>query len=141
MSRSLDRGNLGFGIFYPSARIAVLVVRDRSDSQRLLSSHNNDVSLPQLNIIAAAARVKKPDTGNNFGPHFPIGGATFGLRKRDDGGYTVGPRNINIGPHHTRQLSLPGRFPPGFHEKLARTETSMWKRFLRRAHDKTALEP
>jgi len=59
---------------------------------------NTGVRLPQLNIIAAAARVEAPDNNQNIGPDFPIGGATFGLRKRLDGGFTVGPRNINIAP-------------------------------------------
>ncbi len=59
---------------------------------------NMGVHLPQLNIIAAAARVE-PVSGNlHNGPDFPMGGAAFGLRKRMDGGYTVGPRNINIAP-------------------------------------------
>ncbi|MEO1536725.1 MAG: FAD-binding oxidoreductase [Pseudomonadota bacterium] len=59
---------------------------------------NAGVRLPQLNIIAAAARVEVPNKTHNIGPDFPIGGATFGLRKRLDGGFTVGPRNINIAP-------------------------------------------
>jgi glycine/D-amino acid oxidase-like deaminating enzyme len=59
---------------------------------------NAGIRLPQLNIIAAAARVESPGSSHNFGPDFPIGGATFGLRKRMDGGFTVGPRNINIAP-------------------------------------------
>ena len=59
---------------------------------------NLGVRLPQLNIIAAAARVEPKHATDNLGPEFPIGGATFGLRKRLDGGYTVGPRNINIAP-------------------------------------------
>ena len=59
---------------------------------------NAGVRLPQLNIIATAARVAAPDNNHNIGPDFPIGGATFGLRKRQDAGYTVGPRNINIAP-------------------------------------------
>lgn len=59
---------------------------------------NLGITLPQLNIIAAAARVDNVESGHNVGPEFPIGGATFGLRKRLDGGYTVGPRNINIAP-------------------------------------------
>ncbi|WP_010138067.1 NAD(P)/FAD-dependent oxidoreductase [Oceanicola sp. S124] len=58
---------------------------------------NMGVHLPQLNIIAAAARVEVPGNQHN-GPDFPMGGAAFGLRKRSDGGYTVGPRNINIAP-------------------------------------------
>ena len=59
---------------------------------------NAGVRLPQINIIATAARVAAPDNNHNIGPDFPIGGATFGLRKRQDAGYTVGPRNINIAP-------------------------------------------
>lgn len=59
---------------------------------------NINVRLPQLNIIAAAARVENVESGDSIGPNFPIGGATFGLRKRLDGGYTVGPRNVNIAP-------------------------------------------
>jgi glycine/D-amino acid oxidase-like deaminating enzyme len=75
---------------------------------------NNDVALPQLNIIAAAARVENPDTGDNVGPNFPIGGAAFGLRKRDDGGYTVGPRNINIAPITPDSFRFLGDFFPVF---------------------------
>lgn len=59
---------------------------------------NANVTLPQLNIIAAAARIESVEYGDNIGPNFPIGGASFGLRKRLDGGYTLGPRNINIAP-------------------------------------------
>lgn len=59
---------------------------------------NAGVRLPQLNIIAAAARIEVLEKTHNIGPDFPIGGATFGLRKRLDGGFTVGPRNINIAP-------------------------------------------
>ncbi|WP_424972696.1 NAD(P)/FAD-dependent oxidoreductase [Dinoroseobacter sp. S76] len=59
---------------------------------------NAGIRLPQLNIIAAAARIEAPDGSHNAGPDFPIGGATFGLRRRLDGGFTVGPRNINIAP-------------------------------------------
>ena len=55
---------------------------------------NTDVQLPQLKLIAAAARIENPIEG----PRLPVGGATFGLRKRMDGGYTLGPRNINIAP-------------------------------------------
>lgn len=58
---------------------------------------NMGVHLPQLNIIAAAARLEVAGNQHN-GPDFPMGGADFGLRKRSDGGYTVGPRNINIAP-------------------------------------------
>lgn len=75
---------------------------------------NNDVALPQLNIIAAAARIENPETGDNFGPNFPIGGATFGLRKRDDGGFTVGPRNINIAPITPDSFRFLGDFLPVF---------------------------
>lgn len=75
---------------------------------------NNDVRLPQLNIIAAAARIENPDSGDNVGPNFPIGGATFGLRKRDDGGYTVGPRNINIAPITPDSFRFLGDFFPVF---------------------------
>lgn len=58
---------------------------------------NMGVHLPQLNIIAAAARVEVAGNQHNV-PDFPLGGGAFGLRKRMDGGYTVGPRNINIAP-------------------------------------------
>ena len=75
---------------------------------------NNNVSLPQLNIIAAAARIENPGTGDNFGPQFPLGAASFGLRKRDDGGYTVGPRNINIAPITPDSFRFLGDFFPVF---------------------------
>ncbi|GGB17658.1 NAD(P)/FAD-dependent oxidoreductase [Allosediminivita pacifica] len=75
---------------------------------------NNDVMLPQLNIIAAAARIDNVPTGNNVGPDFPIGGATFGLRKRQDGGFTVGPRNINIAPITPDSFRLFGDYLPVF---------------------------
>lgn len=55
---------------------------------------NTDIKLPQLKLIAAAARIENDIEG----PSMPVGGAAFGLRKRLDGGYTLGPRNINIAP-------------------------------------------
>ncbi|MEO0544444.1 MAG: FAD-binding oxidoreductase [Pseudomonadota bacterium] len=75
---------------------------------------NHDVSLPQLNIIAAAARIESNEGGDNFVPNFPIGGADFGLRKRDDGGYTIGPRNINIAPITPDSFRFLGDFFPVF---------------------------
>ena len=71
---------------------------------------NAGVRLPQLNIIAAAARVEAPDHSHNLGP----GGATFGLRKRLDGGFTVGPRNINIAPITPDSFRFLGDFLPVF---------------------------
>jgi len=59
---------------------------------------NLRVRLPQLGIVAAAARVEIPDKGNSIGPEFPVGGTTFGLRKTFDGGYVIGPRNSYTAP-------------------------------------------
>jgi glycine/D-amino acid oxidase-like deaminating enzyme len=75
---------------------------------------NAGVALPQLTIIAAAARVDNPDSGHNVGPEFPIGGAAFGLRKRSDGGFTVGPRNINIAPITPDSFRFLGDYLPVF---------------------------
>lgn len=75
---------------------------------------NVGVTLPQLTITAAAARIDIPDIGDNAGPDFPIGGATFGLRKRLDGGYTVGPRNINIAPITPDSFRFLGDYLPVF---------------------------
>ncbi|MEO1542652.1 MAG: FAD-binding oxidoreductase [Pseudomonadota bacterium] len=75
---------------------------------------NAGVRLPQLTIIAAAMRVEAPENKHNIGPDFPIGGATFGLRKRLDGGFTVGPRNINIAPITPDSLRFLGDFLPVF---------------------------
>ncbi len=55
---------------------------------------NAGIHLPQLNLVATAARIE----GEVDGPDLPVGGATYGIRKRLDGGYTLGPRNINIAP-------------------------------------------
>lgn len=55
---------------------------------------NTDIQLPQLKLIAGGARIDNVPNG----PEFPVGAETFGLRKRLDGGYTLGPRNLNIAP-------------------------------------------
>lgn len=55
---------------------------------------NAGVVLPQLKLIAAAARIDNVP----HGPEMPVGGPTFGIRRRLDGGYTLGPRNVNIAP-------------------------------------------
>lgn len=93
-------------------KCSVVVVASGVWSRLFLGSIG--VTLPQLNIIAAAARIDNVEGGNNLGPEFPIGGAAFGLRKRLDGGYTVGPRNINIAPITPDSFRFFGDFLPVF---------------------------
>lgn len=91
---------------------------------------NTGVRLPQLNIIAAAVRVELPDNNHNIGPDFPIGGATFGLRKRLDGGFTVGPRNINIAPITPDSFRFLGDFLPVFMKSWRELSLRFGKNFF-----------
>lgn len=87
---------------------------------------NLNVQLPQLKLVACAARLDNV----NGGPDMPVGGATFGIRPRVDGGYTLGPRNINIAPIVPDSFRLFPDFFPVFKQSWRELRLSLGRQFL-----------
>ncbi|MFK8076614.1 MAG: NAD(P)/FAD-dependent oxidoreductase [Granulosicoccus sp.] len=87
---------------------------------------NSDVQLPQLKLVAGAARVDNVSDG----PELPVGGATFGIRRRLDGGYTVGPRNINIAPIVPDTFRFFPDFFPVFRQSWREIRLSLGREFI-----------
>lgn len=87
---------------------------------------NTGVQLPQLKLVACAARVDNVENG----PSMPVGGATFGICRRLDGGYTLGPRNINIAPIVPDSFRLVSDFFPVFRQSWRELRLSLGRQFL-----------
>lgn len=87
---------------------------------------NTGVQLPQLKLVATAARIDNVEGG----PDMPVGGGTFGIRQRHDGGYTLGPRNINIAPIVPDSFRLLPDFFPVFTQSWRELRLSLGHQFL-----------
>lgn len=87
---------------------------------------NLDVALPQLKLIATAARI---ETGQP-GPGLPIGDSRYGLRPRQDGGYTLGPRNLDIAPIIPDSFRLLPDFLPVYLKSWRQLRLRLGREFL-----------
>lgn len=91
-----------------------------------LFAGNLGIDFPQLKVLGSAARVE----GVADGMDMPVGGGSFSFRKRLDGGYTIGMRNVNIAPIVPDSFRLFADFAPTFIRNWRELRLRIGGRFL-----------
>jgi len=95
-----------------------------------LFAGNLGIDFPQLKILGSAARVEGIESGLDL----PIGGGDFSFRKRLDGGYTVGMRNMNIAPIVPDSFRLIADFAPTLIRNWRELRIRIGNRFIEEWH-------
>ncbi|HEU0230926.1 MAG TPA: FAD-binding oxidoreductase, partial [Burkholderiaceae bacterium] len=93
-----------------------------------LFAGNLGISIPQLKVLATAARV---DTLDGRIPALPVAADNFAFRRRADGGYTIARSNANIAQITTDNFRLFKEFAPalakGWRELRVRAGKQLFK--------------
>ena len=88
---------------------------------------NLGLRLPQLKVNSAVMRIDPVEGG----PETSVGGPGFGLRRRLDGGYTVGNWNANLAEIVPDSARFFGDFLPMWRQHRADTRLRLGRAFLR----------